>query len=112
MKSTQAVVSLQDEREALERAHAASAAMLERLARIEAGASGDVFLDQYIATVVRSAVHKLQQDLIVFGRIDDEQPWRIGLYGIDQGGDRLVIDWRAPFATRFYQATLSEPLGL
>ncbi|MEO8697872.1 MAG: AAA family ATPase [Acidimicrobiales bacterium] len=110
--SPEVLISLEAERAALARADDAATAMLERLARIDGGASGDVFLDQYIATVVRSAVRKLQQDLIVFGRIDDEQPWRIGLYGIDQGGDRLVIDWRAPFATRFYQATLGEPLGL
>ena len=42
----------------------------------------------------------------MFGRIDDDRPWRVGLYGIDDGGDQLVIDWRARFAERFYQATL------
>ena len=26
----------------------------------------------------------------MFGRIDDERPWRVGLYGIDDGGDQLV----------------------
>ena len=48
----------------------------------------------------------------MFGRIDDDQPWRVGLYGIDQDGDQLVIDWRAPFAGGFYQARLDEPMGL
>jgi DNA helicase IV len=57
-------------------------------------------------------VEKLQQELVVFGRIDDDQPWRVGLYGIDQDGDQLVIDWRAPFAGGFYQARLDDPMGL
>ena len=52
------------------------------------------------------AIEKLQHELVVFGRIDDDQPWRVGLYGIDQDGDQLVIDWRAPFAEGFYQAGL------
>jgi DNA helicase IV len=113
MKSPEVVISLEEERAALARAHTAAAAMLERLGRIEGhGSSGDVYTDEYIATVVRSAVRKLQQDLVVFGRIDDERPWRVGLYGIDDGGDRLVIDWRAPFAASFYQASLAKPLGL
>jgi hypothetical protein len=49
---------------------------------------------------------------VVFGRIDDDQPWRVGLYGIDRNGEQLVIDWRAPFAGRFYQARFDEPLEL
>ena len=57
-------------------------------------------------------IEKLQHELVVFGRIDDDQPWRVGLYGIDRNGEQLVIDWRAPFAGRFYQARFDEPLGL
>ena len=106
-------ISLEAERAALARAHTAAAATLERLGRIEAkGSSGDAITDEYVAAVLRGAVRKLQQDLVVFGRIDDEHAWRVGLYGIDEGGDRLVIDWRAPFAARFYQASLADPLGL
>jgi hypothetical protein len=95
--SPHAAVTLDDERAALARAHDAAAAMIERLNRIETyGSSGDVFTDDYIANVVRNAVRKMQQDLVVFGRIDDEHTWRVGLYGIDDRGDKLVIDWRAP----------------
>ncbi|MEO5842540.1 MAG: hypothetical protein ABIQ73_07255, partial [Acidimicrobiales bacterium] len=113
MRPSDEVISLEAERAALGRAHHAAASMLQRLGRIESrGSSGDVFTDEYIANVVRGAVRKLQQDLVVFGRIDDEHAWRVGLYGIDDGGDRLVIDWRAPFAARFYQASFADPLGL
>jgi hypothetical protein len=113
MNAAEVTVTLVDERAALARAHAAAAATLERLGRIEArGSSSDAITDEYVAAVIRGAVRKLQQDLVVFGRIDDDHAWRVGLYGIDEGGDRLVIDWRAPFAARFYQASLADPLGL
>lgn len=113
MSANEVVISLDEERAALARAHEAAASMIERLQRIETyGSSGDAFTDDYIANVVRGAVRKLQQDLVVFGRIDDEHTWRVGLYGIDDGGDKLVMDWRAPFAERFYQAGMNDPMGL
>jgi len=106
-------VTLEGERSALAHAQSAVAAKLETFRAIEAEDAGaDALSDEYIAAVVRGAVEKLQQELVVFGRIDDNQAWRIGLYGIDDGGEQLVIDWRAPFATRFYQANFAEPEGL
>jgi hypothetical protein len=75
-------------------------------------AGADAFADEYIAAVVAGAVEKYQQELVVFGRIDDDHPWRVGLYGIDSGGEQLVIDWRAPFAEAFYQASFDDPQGL
>jgi hypothetical protein len=104
-------VDLDGERAALARARDAVAAKLTALAGISGGGA-DALADEYIDAVVRGAVEKLQQELVVFGRIDDDQPWRVGLYGIDQDGDQLVIDWRAPFAGGFYQARLDEPMGL
>ncbi len=104
-------VDLDGERAALERARSAVQAKLTSLASISGGGA-DALADEYIDAVVRGAVEKLQQELVVFGRIDDDQPWRVGLYGIDQGGNQLVIDWRAPFAGGFYQARLDEPMGL
>ncbi|MEN3356797.1 MAG: hypothetical protein V7637_779 [Mycobacteriales bacterium] len=56
-----------------------------------------------------------------FGRVDrrpdDEHPhgetFHIGRRHIrDDGGDPLVIDWRAPMARAFYRATAAQPLGL
>ena len=108
-----ATVSLEHERDALARARTAVTAKLAQLEAIRADdSSADALSDEYVAAVVRGAVEKLQQDLVVFGRIDDDRPWRVGLYGIDEGGDQLVMDWRAPFATRFYQATFERPEGL
>lgn len=104
-------VDLDGERAALVRARDAVQAKLASLAGISGGGA-DALADEYIDAVVRGAVEKLQQELVVFGRIDDDQPWRVGLYGIDQDGDQLVIDWRAPFAGGFYQARLDEPMGL
>lgn len=104
-------VDLPTERAALERARAAVQEKLASLATISGGGA-DALADEYIDAVVRGTISRFQQELVVFGRIDDDQPWRVGLYGIDQGGDQLVIDWRAPFAGGFYRAGFDEPLGL
>ncbi len=72
----------------------------------------DALSEEYITSVVRGAVDQLQHELVVFGRIDDDHVWRVGLYGIDSGGEQLVIDWRAPFAESFYQAHLDDHRGL
>jgi DNA helicase IV len=53
---------------------------------------------------------------LVFGRLDmlpeyDDQPRYIGRIGLrDEHRDSLLIDWRAPAAAVFYQATAAEPL--
>lgn len=104
-------VDLDSERAALARSRAAVDDKLERLAGISGGGA-DELADEYIDAVVRGTVEKLQQELVVFGRIDDDHVWRVGLYGIDEGGEQLVVDWRAPFAGGFYQARLDEPMGL
>jgi len=52
---------------------------------------------------------------LVFGRLDldaevDEEPRYIGRIGLrDENRDSLLIDWRAPAAAVFYQATAVEP---
>ncbi len=104
-------VDLDSERAALARSRAAVEDKLERFADISGGGA-DEFADEYIDAVVRGTVEKLQQELVVFGRIDDDHVWRVGLYGIDEGGEQLVVDWRAPFAGAFYQARLDDPMGL
>ena len=106
------MVDLDGEREALTRARTAVESKLARLAGVSGGGA-DELADEYIDAVVRGTVEKLQQELVVFGRIDDDHVWRIGLYGIDDDrGDQLVVDWRAPFAAGFYRARGSAPLGL
>ena len=55
---------------------------------------------------------------LVFGRLDldpsiDAQPRYIGRIGVrDADRDVLLIDWRAPAAGVFYQATAAEPQGV
>ena len=52
---------------------------------------------------------------LVFGRLDllptlDPEPRYIGRIGLrDDDRDSLLIDWRAPAAAVFYQATAAEP---
>ena len=52
---------------------------------------------------------------LVFGRLDmrppvDREPRYIGRIGLrDEHRDSLLIDWRAPAAAVFYQATAAEP---
>ena len=54
---------------------------------------------------------------LVFGRLDltediDKEPRYIGRIGLrDADRDTLLIDWRAPAAAVFYQATAAEPAG-
>ncbi len=103
--------SLDIELAAFDRARTAVEDKLESLAGF-AGQGADALADEYMSAVVAGTVEKLQNDLVVFGRIDDDQPWRVGLYGIDSGGEQLVVDWRAPFARSFYQARFGEEMGL
>ncbi|WP_370291265.1 UvrD-helicase domain-containing protein [Nocardioides sp.] len=55
---------------------------------------------------------------LVFGRLDldaavDPEPRYVGRIGLrDEDRDSLLIDWRAPAAAVFYQATAAEPQGV
>jgi DNA helicase IV len=52
---------------------------------------------------------------LCFGRLDlaDGQRYYVGRIGLsDPGGERLLVDWRAPAAQAFYRATAAEPLGI
>lgn len=55
------------------------------------------------------------EDRLVFGRIDmvDGDAHYIGRAGLpDEEGGRLLVDWRAPAARPFYQATAAAPAGV
>ncbi len=55
------------------------------------------------------------EDRLVFGRLDnsDQNSLYIGRAGLsDDNGSRLLVDWRAPAAMPFYQATPVEPQGV
>jgi DNA helicase IV len=112
-------IDLEEERAALERARQAIEANLDRLLnepRTQAGVVFAEYTDPYIQEGIDSMfegmIQTMRRDLVVFGRIDDDRPWRIGLYGVDDRGDQIVIDWRARFAEKFYRATFDEPLEL
>lgn len=54
---------------------------------------------------------------LVFGRLDlhdaDDSPRYIGRIGLTEDDQaRLLVDWRAPEAASFYQATAFDPLGV
>jgi DNA helicase IV len=111
METVGAVVDLEVERAALEDARVAAREKLDRLSGVNAVAA-DEYTEGFVDAVVAATMEQLQRELTVFGRIDDDHPWRIGLFGIDRGGEQLVVDWRARFAEGFYQATSTDPMGL
>ncbi|MEU4363266.1 AAA family ATPase [Promicromonospora sp. NPDC023987] len=56
-------------------------------------------------------------DGVIFGRIDGDDGsvrhlGRVGLSGVAQDSDPLVVDWRAPVARAFYTATPLDPQGV
>ncbi len=74
------------------------------------------------AMVFQAAKRMAQLDAahegLVFGRLDlrpeiDGEPRYIGRIGLrDEHRDSLLVDWRAPAAAVFYQATAAEPHGV
>ncbi|MFI7647698.1 HelD family protein [Micromonospora sp. NPDC049460] len=63
----------------------------------------------------RRHVLDAEHEGLVFGRLDlrDRQVLHVGRLGIrDEDATTLVVDWRAPAAAAFYQATPAEPLGV
>ncbi|MGD9694007.1 MAG: hypothetical protein AB7V20_14355 [Phycisphaerales bacterium] len=59
--------------------------------------------------------HNALPELLI-GRLDlaEDQTYYIGKTGVSpaQGADVVVMDWRAPMAKLFYQATRSDPQGV
>lgn len=79
--------------------------------RLERQAHLDLLAQQ--AAAAASAEQRL-----CFGRIDrtddtDGQTVHLGRIGLrDAAGEPLLLDWRAPQAAGFYQATTAEPMGI
>mgnify|MGYP001479945159 FL=1 len=86
-----ASVDLDAERAALDDARSAATEKLAKLRELGSLAA-DEYTEGFIEAVVAQTMDQLQRDLTVFGRVDDDQPWRIGLFGIERGGERLVVD--------------------
>ncbi|MBI1377671.1 MAG: hypothetical protein GC157_09355 [Frankiales bacterium] len=71
----------------------------------------DSFVSMYAD---RIAALDAVESRLVFGRTDDaDGPTWIGRIGLTDDAQRVLqIDWRAPAAASFYQATAANPLGL
>ncbi|MCP2170499.1 DNA helicase IV [Goodfellowiella coeruleoviolacea] len=89
------------------------------------GAAGEAMLEQATMlferdVMVRHASRLLQaldaeSEGLVFGRLDlvGGETIYVGRLGIrDAEFDTLVVDWRAPAAAPFYEATADEPMGV
>ncbi|MFP5310064.1 MAG: HelD family protein [Actinomycetes bacterium] len=93
-----------------------------RAAEAEADRSGSTFQARYerdvtahhhAARAARYTFGDLEQ--LVFGRLDlgDGDAFHVGRVSvIADDGDVLLVDWRAPVAAAFYQATAAEPRGV
>ena len=72
------------------------------------------FVDRVYVQLDKSQLDAAHEGL-VFGRLDlqdriDSEPRYIGRIGLrDDQRDSLLIDWRAPAAAVFYQATAATP---
>lgn len=55
-----------------------------------------------------------QDGALIAGRMDlDGEPFYIGRRGVhDHNHDRVVVNWRAPVASRYFEATPQDPHGL
>ncbi|MEU1684846.1 AAA family ATPase [Micromonospora sp. NPDC005707] len=63
----------------------------------------------------RRHVLDAEHEGLVFGRLDlrTRQVLHVGRLGVrGENAETLVVDWRAPAAAAFYQATPAEPLGV
>ncbi|MFP4312543.1 MAG: HelD family protein, partial [Nitriliruptoraceae bacterium] len=94
----------------------------ERAAEAAADRSGATFQARYERDV--TAHHHASRrarytfgdvESLAFGRLDlaDGDGLHIGRVSvIDEDGDVLLVDWRAPAAAAFYQATSAQPIGV
>lgn len=92
-----------------------------QLARIQAQGLQGSFQNQSerdsFASLYQDRIHQLDavDDRLVFGRLDtdDDVTRHIGRIGLsDEQHARLLVDWRAPEAAPFYQATAARRQGV
>ena len=63
----------------------------------------------------RLAVLDVPRGRMAVGRLDldDGERWYVGRLAVaDEGGDPLLLDWRAPAAAAFYRAVPGDPMGV
>ncbi|MDN3357427.1 AAA family ATPase [Actinomadura sp. DC4] len=101
---------LRRSREALER-------MRQNVLTLDASAAGDWVSAQVLHAELGKRAEALRDDpttALFFGRLDhDTERLYVGRRHVhDDGGEPLVIDWRAPMSRAFYKASTSDPMGL
>ena len=94
----------------------------ERAAEAAADRSGATFQARYERDVTAHHHASRRQrytfgdvESLAFGRLDlaDADDLHVGRVSvIDEDGDVLLVDWRAPAAAAFYQATAARPIGV
>jgi DNA helicase IV len=113
---------LAEEQAHLERARAELARMREAAEALDASKASDAVSAEVLGRVLERRIASLQDDpetTLFFGRIDTRprgapaEDFHIGRRHVtDAAGDPLVVDWRAPISTRFYRASVAEPMGV
>jgi DNA helicase IV len=117
-------VDLTAEREHLRAAREALARMRRRTSGLDSAAAGDWVSQKYLESAIVRRMKLLADDPTVplfFGRLDytegheDARGERfyIGRRHVsDDGGDPMVVDWRARISLPFYRASRAEPMGV
>jgi DNA helicase IV len=121
-RSTRAVDPVLAEEQAhLERAREQLRRMRAAADALDAVTASDPLNAALLSHVLARRVASLQDDprtSLFFGRIDattdiGEETFHIGRRHVsDEGGDPVVVDWRAPVSTAFYRASPTDPMGV
>ncbi len=105
------------ERAYLRRSRTALERMRQNVLTLDASLAGDPVSADVLAADLAKRAEALRDDpatALFFGRLDyhDERLYVGRRHVHDDGGEPLVIDWRAPMSRPFYRASTADPLGL
>jgi len=105
------------ERTYLRRSRAALERMRQNVLTLDASAAGDWVSAQVLQADLGKRAESLRDaptTALFFGRLDyHEERLYVGRRHVhDDGGEPLVIDWRAPMSRPFYKASTADPMGL
>jgi DNA helicase IV len=112
---------LTDEREHLAASRAALRRMrehAEELFRAGDKVAGDAYSAETLGTTLRRRIAELADDPTIplfFGKLDfaGDSRYHIGRrHVVDDRGEPMVLDWRAPLSRAFYRASARDPQGV